>query len=277
MNTKKILIPTDFTKVSDTAIEHGIIVGKAIGADIHVLHIIQDKRELSETRMKLDALAERVLKEHGQKIETISRIGNIYDDIDSVANELDAELIVMGTHGMKGMQFITGSRALRIVSESSVPFIIVQERGIRPTGYDRIVVPLDLHKETKQKLDIVVQMAKYFDSSIHLISPDEDDEFLKNQLERNVNYAKELLAEEGIRFDVTVAGTTKAKFVKSVVKHAVSLNADLITIVNMYENSLVSIIGGSYEQDIITNDAQIPVLCVNPVQTTVMNRSVFAS
>lgn len=277
MNTKKILVPTDFTKVSDTAIEHGIIVGKAIGADIHVLHIIQDKRELSETRMKLDALAERVLKEHGQKIETISRIGNIYDDIDSVANELDAELIVMGTHGMKGMQFITGSRALRIVSESSVPFIIVQERGIRPTGYDRIVVPLDLHKETKQKLDIVVQMAKYFDSSIHLISPDEDDEFLKNQLERNVNYAKELLAEEGIRFDVTVAGTTKAKFVKSVVKHAVTLNADLITIVNMYENSLVSIIGGSYEQDIITNDAQIPVLCVNPVQTTVMNRSVFAS
>jgi len=277
MNTKKILVPCDFTKVSDTAIDHALVVGATIGADIHVLHIIEDKKQLSETRVKLDALAARVQSETGKKIETLCRIGNIYDDIDSVGNELDADIIIMGTHGLRGMQFITGSRALRIVSESSIPFIIVQEKGIQPNGYDSIVVPLDLHKQTKQKLEIVVQMAKYFKSKIHLISPGESDEFLHNQLERNINYAKEMLEEEGINYDVTVTESRGGKFVKAVMKHAEALNADLITIVNMYENSLVQIIGGSYEQDLITNEAQIPVLCVNPVQTTVMNRSVFAS
>ena len=44
------------------------------------------------------------------------------------------------------MQFITGGRALKIVRECSVPVIIAQSRPIRETGYDDIVVPLDLHQ-----------------------------------------------------------------------------------------------------------------------------------
>jgi nucleotide-binding universal stress UspA family protein len=274
---KKILVPTDFTKVGDTALNHALEVSTAIGADVYVLHIIEDKRHLSEARMKLDALAARTKNETGRHIETLCRIGNIYDDIDSVGNELDAVLIIMGTHGLRGMQFITGSRALRIVTDSSIPFIITQERGIRANGYDVIVTPLDLHKETKQKLGIVADMAKYFNSHIHLVSPGETDEFLKNQLDRNINYAKDFLTERDVKFEVHITGTKSGKFVKDVVKYAVSVNADLIAIMNLYENSLFQIIGGSYEQDIITNDAQIPVLCVNPVQTTVMNKSVFAS
>jgi hypothetical protein len=175
------------------------------------------------------------------------------------------------------MQFLTGSRALKIVTDSSVPFIIVQEKKIKDTGYDDIVVPLDLNKETKQKLSLVADMARYFDSRIHLISPREDDEYLKNQLDRNINYAKTFLSEKGIEFTVTIAKEKSSGFVKSVIKHAVTSDADLISIMNFYENSLMGVLGGSYEQQMITNEPQIPVLVVNPVEVMVMNRSVFAS
>jgi hypothetical protein len=46
---------------------------------------------------------------------------------------------------------------------------------------------------------------------------------------------------------------------------------------NLYENSLMGMLGGSYEQQMITNEPQIPVLVVNPIEVYVMNRSVFST
>ena len=277
MSKNRILVPTDFTKVGDTAMNHAVTVAKAIDADIHVLHVIDNKKFISETRLKLDTLASRVEKEFGLKVHTIARIGSIFEDIDEVATEIEASLIIMGTHGLRGMQFLTGSRALRIVTHSTIPFIIVQERQIREHGYDDIVVPLDLHKETKQKLALVADMAMYFDSRVHLISPGETDEFLKNQLDRNINFAKNFLSEREIEFNVTISEEKSSSFVKAVVAHAASIDADLITIMNFYESGLMNIIGGGYEQQMITNESQIPVMCLNPVDNYKITGSVFTT
>jgi len=277
MSEKKILVPTDFTKVGDTAIQHATTVALAIGAKISVLHIIENKKQLSEAKLKLQEIVDKVGAESGLQISSIVRIGSIFEDIDSVANEIEASLIIMGTHGLRGMQFLTGSRALKIVTHSSVPFIIVQEKGLKASGYDDIVVPLDLHKETKQKLSLVADMAAYFNSRVHLISPGEDDDFLKKQLDRNINYAKSFLEEKGISFTVKIAEETSSAFVKAVIRHAVTVGADLISIMNFYENSLMGILGGGYEQQMITNEPQIPVLVLNPIEVYIMNKSVFAS
>ena len=48
-----------------------------------------------------------------------------------------------------------------------------KEKKIKQSGYDLIVVPMDLHKETKQKLAVVANLAKYFNSEVHVITPDE--------------------------------------------------------------------------------------------------------
>lgn len=276
MSENKILVPTDFTKVGDNALDHAVTVARATQSEIHVLHVVSDKKGLEEARLKLEALKDRIKADYNTEVQTITRIGSIFEDIDEVASELSVQLIIMGTHGLRGMQFITGSRALRIVTHSTIPFIIVQERGIRDTGYDDIVVPLDLHRETKQKLALVADMAKYFNGRVHLISPGETDEFLKNQLDRNIAYAKNFLSERDIEFDVEISETKSSGFDKAVIAYAAKIDADLITIMNFYENSLISIIGGGYEQMMITNEAHIPVMCINPKDTYVMNRSVFA-
>lgn len=276
MSQKKILVPTDFTSVGDNALNHAVIVGRAIGAEIHVLHVIHSKKNISEARLKLDTLASRMLEDHNEKIQTIVRIGSIFEDIDSVATEIDATMIIMGTHGLRGMQFLTGSRALKIVTDSTIPFIIVQEKGISETGYDDIVVPLDLHKETKQKLNLVAAMSKYFDGKVYLVSPGETDEYLKNQLDRNINYAKQFLEDRDIPFEVKITESKSGSFGPAVVEYAKSVNADLICIMNFYENSLMGILGGGYEQQMITNEEQIAVMCLNPVQTHVVDGSFFS-
>jgi nucleotide-binding universal stress UspA family protein len=277
VNNKRILVPTDFTKVGDTALEHAIVVAKAIGAEINCLHVIASKKGISEARMKLETLKDRIRTENGMEVTTMVRIGSIFEDIDKVASEIDASLIIMGTHGLRGMQFLTGSRALKIVTESTIPFIICQERGIRPVGYQKIVVPLDLHKETKQKLTMVGDVARYFGSRVFLVSPGETDEFLKNQLQRNIMFAEEYLSSRGVEYSVEITDSKSDGFVKALVKYATGVDADLICIMNFYDASFMSIFNQSYEQQVITNDSQIPVLCVNPVETYVMEGSVFSN
>jgi nucleotide-binding universal stress UspA family protein len=274
---KKILVPTDFTKVSDTAIEHALLVASTIKADIHVIHIVDSKSQIAEARVKLDSLRERVRRENNVEITTVARIGSIFEDIDKVAVEIDANLIIMGTHGVRGMQFISGSRALKIVTESAIPFIVVQERPIRSLGYHKLVVPLDLHKETKQKLSLVADMAKYFGSQVHLISPGETDEFLRNQLERNLIFAEQYLGEKGIPYAVEITENKSDDFVKDLLKYAAGIDADLVCIMNFYDNSFMGFFSANYEQQVITNEAQIPVLCVNPIDTYVADRPIFSA
>lgn len=274
--SKIILVPTDFTAVADNAIEHAIAVAKTIGGQITVIHVVPKKSHVEEARTKLNLLLERIAdKSGGITIEPMVRVGSIFEDIGDVAEEISAELIVMGTHGMRGMQFITGSRALKVITSSSTPFVVVQERAIKETGYDDIVVPLDLSKETKQKLNIVAQMAKYFKSRVHMITPTESDEFLKNQLDRNLTYAKRFFTDQEIEFTTTVAKGKSGKFDEGIMAHAEEINADLIAIMNLAANSLVGMLGSSYVQNILTNDEQIPVLIINPVSTSISKNILF--
>ena len=165
----------DFTPVSDIALEHAIVVGKAFDSEILLLHIIGSKKEMTDARLRMEAWKEKAEGNYPHKVSTAVRIGSIFEDIDDVAVEQDANLVIMGTHGLKGMQFLTGGRALRIVTNCSTPFIITQERGIKDTGYDDIVVPLDLHQDTKQKLSTVAEMAKYFKGRVHIINTTESN------------------------------------------------------------------------------------------------------
>jgi nucleotide-binding universal stress UspA family protein len=153
------------------------------------------------------------------------------------------------------------------VSSSETPIIIVQDRGIKAEGYDDIIVPLDLHKETKQKLAIVVRMAKYFNSRVHFIAPHESDEYLQNTLTRNLAFASQLMEAEGIVYSSQIAEKRLGSFVDALIHYAVVNEADLIAIMNLRENSLAGLKGGGYTQKIITNEAQIPALLLNPSET----------
>ncbi|HAI00428.1 MAG TPA: hypothetical protein DCL98_02890 [Flavobacteriales bacterium] len=276
MAQHRILVPVDFTPVSSTAVNHALAVGKAFQSEIHLLHIVAKKGSFSEARTRLEAFAAEHLADFEGVVKTTVRIGNLFDDIDDVSVEMDANLVMMGTHGLKGMQFITGGRALKIVRECSVPFIISQSRPIRETGYDDIVVPLDLHQDTKQKLAVVAEMATYFKGRVHIISPAEEDEFLQNQLRRNVEFASDYFEERKIKCTTKISEHAGASFVKDVIRYTASIEADLISIMNFREKSLMGILGQTYEQQIITNEAEIPVMVLNPFETRVIRQTPFS-
>jgi nucleotide-binding universal stress UspA family protein len=121
-----------------------------------------------------------------------------------------------------------------------------------------------LNKETKQKLAIVANNATYFKSKVHLITPEEKDEFLSHKVNANIQFAKKYFSERDI--DVTTKIVPSSGFDNEVVKHAVNIDADLIAIMNLNKNNVLGVLTASHEEYIITNDARIPVLIVNPIE-----------
>lgn len=268
----KIIVPTDFTSVSKIAIRYAQEMAASTKSEVHLLHIVKSQSEVAEAEKKMLAQA----TEFGSGVHTIARVGNIFDDIPEVAVEEKADIIVMGTHGLQGMQFIVGSHALRIVTESAVPVIIVQHETTRSANVKRLLLPLDLHQETKQKLKIACDVAEKFQAEIHLISPKESDEYLHNRLARNMGYAEAYLEERKITYKTTTTDSGSGNFVKELLKYARYAEIDLICILNTTEERLVHAFGVDSEQKIITNDAAIPVMILNPAVTYKDSASVFA-
>ncbi len=267
--TKKVLVPTDFTKVADCAMNHAAALAARMDAEVHILHIVPRASELDEARLKVHMEVERAKRWNDRvKVKPQLRVGSVYDEIGNAASEIGAELIIMGTHGMRGMQFITGSRALRVITNGRLPFIVVQERNIREHGYNKIVVPMDLQRETRQKVALVADIARYFDSKVFVITPRETDEFLRKQLDNNIRFAQQYFGERGVELEATVADVDSSRFVDAVIRYSREVDADLITIMNLSRGNIFGVLGVPYEQEVITNEAMIPVMLLNPRETT---------
>ena len=271
----KLLVPTDFTNEAHSAIQHAVKLGVIVQAEVILLNVVKDKSDIPAATTKLKK-EEKWAKTVNDQIDvrSIVRVGNIFDDIGDAASELGVSLIIMGTHGASGWQKITGSYALKVITNSSVPFIVVQDQLMNDTGYDSIVVPLDLNNETKQKLEMVASIAHYFDSEVHLITPNESDEFLSNKLKANRIWAAKYLKGKNVKFTTQIVDDGD-NLLEGVFKLSKKVEADLIAIMNLQKNSLMGVLGSSYQQEIIANKAKVPVLCLNPLKSTIASGSIL--
>ena len=275
----KILVPTDFTPVGDCAIRHAVEVAKKHDDEVSIFHVIEGKKNaeerLNEAKEKLEINADRIEQEHGIRPETIVREGNIFDHIGQVADEIGAGLVIMGTHGMKGMQYITGSYALKVITNSKVPFIIVQTREIREKAYQTIAFPIDLSRECKEKLAWATFLANYFNAKFHIIYMKETDEFLVNKVRNNLVYTKNFLKENRLSYSMKEA-EEKGSFSDQVLKFSSEIDADLIMIMTNKDAGVKEFVLGPQEVQVMSNKAEIPVMTINPRKDIYIEKSLLS-
>lgn len=265
----KVLVPHDFTSVADCAVNHAAKIANSFNGEVYLLHVVSKAKQVDEAKEKLTAIAAKAETDLGATMHVIVRIGNIFEDIGDVAKEIGAGYIVMGTHGATGMQKIMGSHALKVISHSEVPFVVVQDKNPTDTDtYDDIVVPIDYSDVTKQKLTVAANIATHFNSKIHIFAEKENDKFLQAKLDRELSFAKKFFSEKSVSYDISLAEES-GSFKRQLVKHAAKINADMIAIVNTRKGALLPEFFGSEEQEVIANQAEIPVLITNPTQKIV--------
>jgi len=121
-----VLVPWDFSQIAEYALAHSALYAEVLGTEITLVHVVKKEKEVVEATNKLNTVATVTTKKYNIKTNVIVREGSIFNTITNVAEEVNAQLCVMGTHGMKGLQKFTGSWALKVIVDTKVPFIVVQ-------------------------------------------------------------------------------------------------------------------------------------------------------
>lgn len=264
-NKKLIVVPWDFTQVAENALGHAAKIGRTIGGEICLLHIVDESikpRQEGEKKTLLRHVAEEGAAKYYMSVTAQVKKGSIFTSIAEFVNSKEAELVVMGTHGMKGMQKITGSWALKVVVKSKVPFIVIQDPPPDQERYRNIVFPIDFRVENKEKMGMAIFMGKYFDSKVHILKSSTTDRSLRTKTNINLNFAVKYLIQNNI--DYEIHELPHGKFAQNTIDFAHKINADLILIMTTKNITMADYMLGASEQFIIANSSRIPVCCVNP-------------
>jgi nucleotide-binding universal stress UspA family protein len=236
-----------------------------VNNDIALLHIVDSgisQKSMSEKRLHLQRAAEDGSKKYNTKLSWHIVKGSIFHAIAEFVNENEASLVVMGTHGMKGMQKLTGSWALKVLVKSKTPFIVVQAPPADDERYRNIAFPVDFRKENKEKMKMAIFMGKYFDSKIHLLVLQMSDKSLAKRTKVNLNFAVRYFIQNNIEYEIHEV--PKKKYAEQTIEFAQEIKADLILIVTTKNITFADYAFGASEQYIIANSSKIPVICVNP-------------
>lgn len=283
MNTKSnhILIPVDFSEQSLIAVSQSYNIAHLYNSELTLLHVIDEdflhklksvftgndeyegKLNL-EAQNRLNTLAEEVKQASGLKVNTLITSGKIYDEIVRVANDLNTVFIIMGTNGPEGLKkrFI-GSNAMRVINEANCPVISIKGK-VHHKGCKRIVLPLDLSRESRDKVDKTIEVAKYFNSEIHLVSlNDSSDDFLINKLKLQMKSVEQFIIDAGVEVVSKIINSND--IARSVLDYAKGADADLIVIISQAEPEIAEWFLGSAAQEII-NSSDIPVMSIKAMK-----------
>jgi nucleotide-binding universal stress UspA family protein len=282
-STNKILVPVDFSEQSLIALEQSYNLAREYNAEITLLNVIEEGGMLSKFFSKdqqddikkkiqgqLDNLALEQEKKSKIKINTLIARGSVYEKINEVAEIINATMIIMGTHGDEGdgikKRFI-GSNALRVVRESKIPVITIKGKHHRK-GCKNIVLPLDLSKETREKVSNAIQLSRLFGgATIRVVSVlFTTDEFVVNRITRQLGQVKAFLEKENVECTAEIIKGIKGEetLAQNILEYAQKVEGDLIMIMTQQEIDFTQYFIGSSAQEII-NHSKIPVLSIRPV------------
>jgi nucleotide-binding universal stress UspA family protein len=142
---RRILVPTDFTETSEHAIDWALGVASKVGAAVTVMHAYEipiigfpdgaiiatpdvAARIADASHAALDATVKR-LAARGVPLESVLREGTAWEEINAVAESINADLIVIGTHGRRGLaRALLGSVAENVIRTALRPVVTIRDK-----------------------------------------------------------------------------------------------------------------------------------------------------
>ena len=279
MLTNKILVPVGFSEQSLAALKQACLIAKIKKSEVIVLSVIEEQSKISgllidnpfeeirsKVKEKLDEISEMHSSKFSVKVDSMVASGKIYEQIVEVSSMINANLIVMGTNGSpKGVikKFI-GSNAERVVRLSNIPVITIKE-NTSTENFDNIILPLDLGKETKEKVTFAIEYARYWNSTIRIVSVFlKDNTNEKNILIKNLNQVSNFISNAGVKCtSELIEGEKKQSLGDFVINYEKKFDSDLIIIMTKKEELALSN-NLSVTARYIIHNSKIPVMSIKP-------------
>ncbi len=181
---KRILVPTDFSEHSEFALEVACCIAKDKGSHIVLIHMMglsetvyakSEAQEYEEAMYYMKLARKRfkkvVDKPYAKGIKITETVQNykIFSEINTVAKEQNIDLIVMGSHGTKGLnEVFVGSNTEKVVRTSEVPVLVIKSPNPN-FKINKMVFACDLKKESLKPFINTSNLAKLFSAQIQYL------------------------------------------------------------------------------------------------------------
>jgi len=288
IKTSKILIPIDFSDQSMYALSQACSLAQTKNSKIYILSVIEEQNKISslflddqtdmlqnKVKSKLNQISIDMSSKYNIDIELMVSKGKVYNQIIEVSKMISTDLIVMGTTGSpkEGFKKFIGSNAERVVRLAQCPVITIKGKNLR-NGCQNIILPLDLEKETREKITYAIEYARYWHATVRLVSVLLDDnQQNKNVLIKNLNQAEKFIKDAGISCTAElVTGNKKVTLGDFVFNYAKENDGDLVMIMTKKEELSLSQ-NISVTARYIINNSEIPVMSIRPKKQNYANKS----
>jgi nucleotide-binding universal stress UspA family protein len=261
---KKIIVPTDLTRAAGQATRQAVEIARRTGSSITLVHVMDHKSaSFPEVKNELESEAAIICRDRGIECEILIPEGNLFDTIAYIACEKDYDLMVIGTHGIRGIkQRLLGADILKLVTRIHVPVLVVQEESPLIESFHKIVLPVSSHDTFRSVLDAILFFAGFYDIEVHFYSIHKAGFIWSDQMLKNIEEATREFEARGVRM-VRVKEEQKVYslgYAKQTDIYAHSVGADAMCMISVptEENYYFA---QSDKESMLLNEFRIPVLC----------------
>jgi nucleotide-binding universal stress UspA family protein len=180
----QILFPTDGSEPADSVLDYALQVASEHEATIHILNVADTSQD-SLTRVRegvidvLEQEGQQIVDEAAQRaseqgVDVVSEVrqGDPSTSIVEYSDQSDNDLIVMPTHGRRGLKrFLLGSVTERVINTAEIPVVAINPDRERPLTYpcQNILVPTDGSRGAELALTEGIAMVKATGATLHLL------------------------------------------------------------------------------------------------------------
>ena len=273
---QSILIPTDFSELSESALKVGIDIAKRQNAEVTLLHIVDvlpvllptqvllsDPQELlSRMEEKLEEISERIRKESGVKAVVKALEGTPADRICKFAYEENISLIVMGTHGFSCLrEFFIGSEAFKVVKNAICPVLTIPGNW-QKTDFDKVLFPVRLNPGTMDTYFYARPIIEKNNSELFVLGLyEQKKDMVEEEISKSINKVKQQLDNDKVVFKSEISQSKD--FPAKTIEIAMQYEADLIILTTNIDHDFKAYFVGPFVQQVV-NHSRLPVLCIKP-------------
>lgn len=276
---KKILVPTDFSKPAQIAVDVAADIAKKANAELILLHVIEEAsgssfniigevtttggwedklftmKLIERSKKQMTKLCEEV-KGTGVKVKQELRLGTAFHGMRDIISEQKVDLVVMGTAGhTKLEEMIIGSNTEKVVRLSKCPVLTVHEKPVT-TDFKNIVYATSMSKDEEVFSRIVRLTQQMYDSTVHLVRINTPANFQRDAVAKKYmqDFAKKLQLKN---FTLNIFNDLTEE--EGIIYFADSINADLIAMATHGRTGFAHVLAGSIAEEVLSHSKR-PVL-----------------
>lgn len=272
---KNVLIPTDFSESASLAATYGVEIAKKINSGVTFLHIISTPVEWKKIPLEKEALypetkaaigsakdallkLERMAENAGVDACTSLIFNTGIEEIPKYISKNSYNLVVMGTHGQKGINKVMGTNTLKVINRSAVPVLAVKltDKHSLPKNW---VLVSDFQEESREKFDTLMELALGLEANVKVLYVNTPYYFLESgDIQDKMESFLGKIPQDRVKRNI-VNAHNEERGIENFLK---TCECDLVAVITHGRGGLMPLFRRSISEKLI-NHLQIPVLSMN--------------